>query len=62
MGTDCRGFIAEDVAEFLPNLVSPESDDKPASLDYISMIPYLQDVIKEQEKRIKALEEKLNEK
>ena len=60
-GTDKRGFIAEDVAEILPNLVTPESDDKPASLDYISMIPYLQAVIKEQEKRITELEKKLNE-
>lgn len=60
MGTDKRGFIAEDVEEVLPNLVTPESGGKPASLDYISMIPYLQAVIKEQEARIKALEEKLN--
>lgn len=59
-GTDKRGFIAEDVAEVLPNLVTPEKDGRPATLDYISMIPYLQSVIKEQEKRIKALEDKLN--
>lgn len=59
-GTDRRGFIAEDVAEILPNLVKPESENGPASLDYIGMIPYLQAVIKEQEARIKALEEKLN--
>ena len=59
MGTDKRGFIAEDVAEILPNLVTPEGD-KPASLDYIGMIPYLQAVIKEQEIRIKALEDKIN--
>ena len=62
LGTDKRGFIAEDVAKVLPNLVTPETEDVPAGLDYIGMIPYLQDVIKEQEKRIKALEEKLNEK
>lgn len=59
-GTDKRGFIAEDVAEILPNLVTPETEEAPASLDYIGMIPYLQAVIKEQEARIKALEEKLN--
>ena len=58
-GTDQRGFIAEDVAEVLPNLVKPETEDRPASLDYIQMIPYLQDVIKKQEERIKALEDKL---
>ena len=60
LGTDKRGFIAEDVAEILPNLVTPETDETPASLDYTGMIPYLQTVIKEQEKRIKALEDKLN--
>ena len=60
MGTDKRGFIAEDVAEILPNLVIPETDKKPAGLDYIGMIPYLQAVIKEQDARIKALEDKLN--
>ena len=60
-GTDRRGFIAEDVAKILPNLVTPETENTPATLDYIEMIPYLQAVIKDQEKRIKALEDKLNE-
>jgi phage minor structural protein len=59
-GTDQRGFIAEDVAEILPNLVTPETEETTASLNYIGMIPYLQDIIKKQEKRIQALEEKLN--
>ena len=59
-GTDKRGFIAEDVQKVLPNLVMPESGDIPASLDYIGMIPYLQAVIKDQEKRIEALEKKIN--
>ena len=59
-GTNKRGFIAEDVAEVLPNLVTPETKESPASLDYIEMIPYLQAVIKKQEERIKALEEKIN--
>ena len=59
-GMDKRGFIAEDVAEVLPNLVTPETEDAPASIDYIGMIPYLQDIIKKQEKRITALENKLN--
>lgn len=62
MGTDCRGFIAEDVAEVLPNLVNTEAEGKTAALDYVGMIPYLQAVIKEQEKRIKALEKKINSK
>ena len=59
LGTDRRGFIAEDVEEILPNLVTPEEDGKPSSLNYIEMIPYLQDVIKKQEERIKVLEEKI---
>jgi len=59
-GTDKRGFIAEDVAKVLPNLVTEETKDFPATLDYIGMIPYLQAVIKEQEKRIQALEDRLN--
>ena len=59
-GKDKRGFIAEDVAEILPNLVTEASDDAPASLDYIGMIPYLQDVIKKQQKKIDELESKLN--
>lgn len=59
-GTNKRGFIAEDVAEVLPNLVTPETEDMPAGLDYVGMIPYLQAVIKEQEKRIEALEKKVN--
>lgn len=55
-GTDRRGFIAEDVKEILPNLVT---NDETPSLNYIEMIPYLQDIIKKQEARIKALEEKI---
>ena len=62
-GTDKRGFIAEDVEKVLPNLVKPavtEGDAKrPASLDYIGMIPYLQAVIKDQESRIQELERRL---
>lgn len=60
-GTDKRGFIAEDVAEVIPELVTPETEEEPAKLDYIEMIPYLQAVIKEQDKRIKDLEDKLAE-
>ena len=59
-GTDKRGFIAEDVEEILPNLVTEETEETPASIDYVSMIPYLQDIIKKQEQRIQALEEKID--
>lgn len=61
-GTDKRGFIAEDVAKVLPNLVTPETEKMSAALDYLGMIPYLQAMIKDQEQRIKALEEKLKDK
>ena len=59
-GTNKRGFVAEDVEKVLPNLVTPEDKDKPASINYVEMIPYLQDVIKKQEERIKVLEEKIS--
>lgn len=59
-GKNKRGFIAEDVAEVLPNLVTKETEERPATLDYMQMIPYLQAVIKEQDERIKALEDKLS--
>lgn len=58
-GTNKRGFVAEDVAKVLPNLVMPETEEMPASLDYIGMIPYLQAVIKEQDKCIKDLEKRI---
>ena len=60
LGTNKRGFIAEDVEKVLPNLVKPETETEPAALDYVGMIPYLQDIIKKQEARITALEEKIN--
>lgn len=59
LGTNKRGFIAEDVAEVLPNLVTPETEEHNATLDYMEMIPYLQAVIKKQEERITALEKKI---
>ena len=60
-GTNKRGFIAEDVEKVLPNLVTPEDEEKPASLDYVGMIPYLQDVIKKLEERVSVLEKKITE-
>lgn len=60
-GTDKRGFIAEDVAEVIPELVTPETETEPAKLDYIQMIPYLLETIKNQERRIQDLEAKIEE-
>lgn len=60
-GTDKRGFIAEEVEKILPNLVSPETDKIPATLDYIEMIPYLQKVIKDQQETIEDLKNRLEQ-
>lgn len=60
-GTDHRGFIAEDVAEVIPELVSPETENSPASLNYAEIIPYLLRVMQDQEERITALENRLKE-
>ena len=56
-GTNKKGFIAEDVAEIIPSLVREETEDTPASLDYIGMIPYLVKLAQEQQKEIEALKE-----
>ncbi len=61
LGTDKRGFIAEDVAAVLPGLVSPETDTTPASLDYIQIIPYLQAVEKRHDAEIKDLKAQIKE-
>jgi len=60
-GKDKRGFIAEDVAEIIPGLVTPETETTPAALDYIGMLPYIQTVLKEQDRRIKELEKKIKD-
>lgn len=59
LGTNKRGFIAEDVEKILPNLVTPEEDGRPAALDYIQMVPYIQAVLKEQAQEIAELKEKI---
>lgn len=58
-GTDRRGFIAEDVAKVLPNVVTPETENAPASLDYIQLIPYLVKMVQEQQKDIEELKKKI---
>lgn len=60
-GVDKRGFIAEDVAEIIPELVTPETEKTTAGLDYIEMIPYLQTVIKDQDEKIRKLEKRLEQ-
>lgn len=61
LGKDRRGFIAEDVAEVIPQVIAPETEDAPASIDYIQLIPYLQTVIKEQEKKLTEQEQKIKD-
>lgn len=58
-GVNKRGFIAEDVEKIIPGLVSPETENTLATLDYVGMIPYLQDVVKKQDKRITELENRI---
>ena len=64
LGTNRRGFIAEDVEKVLPNLVNKAEKnndvDRPATLDYLQMIPYLQDVIKKQAQQIEELKNRLD--
>lgn len=61
-----RGLIAEEVEEVLPILVVDEIGEEgteewaPASVDYITIIPYLVKIIQDQEKRIIYLENKVN--
>lgn len=61
LGTNKRGFIAEDVAEVLPGLVKPETDKAPASLDYIQMVPYLQAIIKRHDAEINDLKAQIKD-
>nr|DAT78169.1 MAG TPA: endosialidase chaperone [Caudoviricetes sp.] len=59
---DQRGFIAEDVKEVIPQVVSGMSEKVPCGIDYEQLIPYLVGVIQDQEKRIKNLENVLHDK
>ena len=58
-GKDRRGFIAEDVAKVLPNVVTPETENAPASLDYVQLVPYLVKMVQEQQKDIEELKKKI---
>lgn len=52
------GFLAQEVNKYLPHLVSVD-DQGYHSLNYIGLIPYLVDAIKEQNKQIEALQEQI---
>lgn len=60
------GLIAQDVQKILPNLVKTsiipdENMDKTLTVNYIELIPYLIESIKDQQKQIDELKAKLNE-
>lgn len=52
------GFLAQDVKKTLPHIVSVDEQGY-HSLNYIGLIPYLVDAIKEQNKQIEALQEQI---
>jgi hypothetical protein len=54
------GFLAQEISKTLPHLVSKD-DQGYLSLNYIGLIPYLVDAIKEQNKQIEALQEQIQE-
>ncbi|HUH74310.1 MAG TPA: tail fiber domain-containing protein [Chitinophagales bacterium] len=55
---DQTGFLAQEINEVLPHLVSKD-DQGYLSLNYIGLIPYLVDAIKEQNKQIETLQEQI---
>ena len=54
------GFIAEDVHEILPNLVSYSPEGKPQGIQYSKMTAVLLEAIKEQQTQIDELKSRLN--
>ena len=55
------GFIAQEVEEILPSVVhTDDSEEKMKSINYASMVALLTEAIKQQQKQIDELKEKLN--
>ena len=58
-GTKDRvGYIAEDIVDIFPNCVSYDADNNICGIDYSSFVPYMIEIMKKQEERIKVLESK----
>jgi hypothetical protein len=57
---DNYGFIAEEVDEILPNLVSHDSNGKAQGIQYSKMTAVLLEAIKEQQVQIEELKSKIN--
>lgn len=53
------GFIAEEVANVLPNVVSQNSDGTYEGLDYVKLTPYLTAAVKEQQMLIEEIREQI---
>lgn len=49
------GFLAEDVAKVLPDLVGKDAAKRPSSLDYVGLIPVLVKALQQQQAEIGAL-------
>ena len=58
-GKDNLGFIAEDMAEVLPEVVSCSKEGKPQGIQYTKLTAVLVEAIKEQQKQIDELKSKL---
>lgn len=61
LGTNKRGFIAEDVIEVIPEIVTTDEDDEPQGINYTEIIPYLTKMIQIQQKQIEQLEARVKE-
>jgi hypothetical protein len=59
-GKKSAGLIAQEVEEFLPELIEYNSDEKPTmSLNYNGIIGVLVEAIKEQQRQIDELKDKI---
>ena len=59
-GKDNLGFIAEDMKEILPEVVSCSKEGKPQGIQYTKLTAVLVEAIKEQQEQIEELKSKLN--
>jgi hypothetical protein len=59
-GKDNLGFIAEDMKEILPEVVSCSKEGKPQGIQYTKLTAVLVEAIKEQQKQIDELKAKIN--
>ena len=58
--TNDVGLIAQEVKEVIPDIVHPMYDGEYLGIDYIKLVPYLIQSIKELSNKINELEDKIN--